>query len=85
MLGSTKRRIIKDKNSENDFHLEFTEVILFHCNFVNNSYKENLKVLFTFVPNKSFGPLLKVSQNLLYFWRCVIQSCLILKFTDQNF
>ena len=36
LLGSTKNKITKDKNGENVPYLEFTEVILVHCNIVNN-------------------------------------------------
>ena len=38
LLGSTKNKITKDKNSENLSHLEITEVVLVHCNIVNNNY-----------------------------------------------
>ena len=38
LLGSTKNEITKDKNSENLSHLEITEVVLVHCNIVNNDY-----------------------------------------------
>ena len=38
LLGSTKRKIAKNKNSENVPHLEITEILLIHCNIVNNSY-----------------------------------------------
>ena len=38
LLGSTKNKITKDKNGENEPHLEITEVVLVHCNFVNNYY-----------------------------------------------
>ena len=37
LLGSTKSKIKKDKNDENMRHLEITEVVLIHCNIVNNS------------------------------------------------
>ena len=37
LLGSTKSKITKDKNSENLPHLEITEVELIHCNIVNNN------------------------------------------------
>ena len=57
LLGSTKNEITKDKNSENVPHLEITEVILVHCNIVNNNYQQDLKVFYTFVPNKPFGSL----------------------------
>ena len=39
LLGSTKKKITKDKNGENVPHLEITEVVLVHCNIVNNDYQ----------------------------------------------
>ena len=36
LLGSSKNKITKDKNGENVPHLEITEVVLVHCNIVNN-------------------------------------------------
>ena len=36
LLGSTENKITKDKNGENVPHLEITEVVLLHCNIVNN-------------------------------------------------
>ena len=36
LLGSTKSKINKDKNSENVPHLDITEVILVHWNIANN-------------------------------------------------
>ena len=38
-LGSTKSKVIKDKNGENLLHLEITEVVLIHCNIVNKHYQ----------------------------------------------
>ena len=38
LLGSTKSNKAKDKHSENVFYLEIIEVVLIHCNVVNNSY-----------------------------------------------
>ena len=55
LLRSTKSKVAKDKNNENLPHLEITEVILFHCNVVNNGYQHGSRVLYSFVPNKSFG------------------------------
>ena len=60
ILGSTKSKITKDENGENVSHLEITEVILFYCNIVKNDYQEDSRVLYTFVPNKSFGQLLDI-------------------------
>ena len=39
LLGSTKKDITKDENGENVPYLEIAEVLLMHCNVVNNSYK----------------------------------------------
>ena len=61
LLGSTKNKITKDKNGENVPHLEITEVILVHCNIVNNDYQQDSRVLSVFVPNKPFGSLLEIS------------------------
>ena len=63
LLGSTKNKITKDKNGENVPHLEITEVILVHCNIVNNDYQQDLRVLYTFVPNKPFGSLIEISST----------------------
>ena len=38
LLGSTKSKITKYKNGENVPRLEITEVVLVHCNTVNNCY-----------------------------------------------
>ena len=52
LLGSTKSKISKDKNGEKLPYIEIIEVVLIHCNVVNNSYQQNSRVLHTFVPNK---------------------------------
>ena len=38
LLGSIENKITKDKNGESVPHLEITEVVLVHCNIVNNDY-----------------------------------------------
>ena len=63
LLGSTKDTIDTDKNSENVPRLENVEVVLVHCNLVNNSYQQHSRVLFTFVPNKQFGQLISISPH----------------------
>ena len=62
LLGSTKNKLTKDKNGENVLHLEITEVVLIHCNIVNNGYQQDSK-LYTFVPSKPFGSLLEISPT----------------------
>ena len=44
LLGSTKSKINKDENGENVLHLKITEVILVHCNIVNNNYQQDSRV-----------------------------------------
>ena len=63
LLGSTKSKITKDENGENVPHLEMTEGVLVHCNIVNNNYQQDSRVLYTFIPNESFGQLLDVSPK----------------------
>ena len=41
--------INKDKNGENVSC--FTEVVLVHCNIVNNDYQCNSRILYTFIPD----------------------------------
>ena len=58
LLGSTKNKITKEKNGETVLHLEIGEVVLVHCDIVNNDYQQDSRVLYTFVPNKPLGSLL---------------------------
>ena len=53
---------------------EITEVVLIHCNIVNNYYEQDLGVLYTFVPNKSFVPLLDISPKNFIFLKILIQN-----------
>ena len=80
VLGSTKRKISKNENGENMPYLEFTEVVVIHCNFVNNSYQQNSRVLYTFVPNKLFGQLLDISPKNFIFLKCFTQNFHILTY-----
>ena len=61
--GSTESKITKDKNGENVPYLEVAEEVLVHCNLVNNDYQQDSRILFTFVPNKTFGSLLEISPT----------------------
>ena len=44
-------------------HLEVVELVLVHCNLVNNDYQQISRILYTFVPNKTFGSLLEISSK----------------------
>ena len=63
LLRSTKSKITKDENGENVPHLGITEVILDHCNIVNNDYQHDSRVLYTIFSNKSFDQLLDISPK----------------------
>ena len=86
LLESTENKITKDKNGENVPHLEITEVILVHCNIVNNDYQQDSRVLYTFVPNKLFGSLLEISPTNHIFLKTFNSEYDEIKvwFTDQN-
>ena len=47
LLGSTKNKITTDKNGENVPYLEITEVVLVHCDIVNNNYQQDSRVLYS--------------------------------------
>ena len=67
LRASTKSKISKDKNNEIVPYLKITEVVLIHCNVVNNSYQQNSKVLYTFISNKSFNQLSDISpENFIF-------------------
>ena len=58
-----------------------------HCNVVTNSYQLNSRVLYTFVPNKSFGQLLDISPENFIFLKVFDSEFLYIEvwFADQNF
>ena len=45
-------KITKTKNGENVTNLEITQIVLVQCNILTNDYQQDLRVLYTFVPNK---------------------------------
>ena len=67
-------------------HLEITEVVLVHCNIVNNDYQQYSRVLYTFVPNIPFGNLLEISPTYHTFLKTFNseQDEIEIWFTDQN-
>ena len=75
LFESTKSTITKNENGENMIYLEITEAILILCSIAKNSYQQNSRVFYTFVPNKSFGQLLDIS----------LENSLFLKTFDSEF
>ena len=87
LLGSNENKITKNKNGgENLPHLKITEVVLVHCNIVNNDYQQDSKVLYTLVRNNSFGQLLDISPKNFIFLKTFDSefSYIEVWLTDQN-
>ena len=86
LLGTTESKINKDKNGENVPHLHVVELVLVHCSLVNNDYQQHSRILFTFVPNKSFGSLLEISPTNHVFLKTFNSEFQKVKvwFTDQT-
>ena len=78
--------LIETKMKKGVPKLEYAEVVLVHCNLVNNSYQKASKVIVTFVPNKQFGQLITISPHL----STMLKTCsaefqsIELWFTDQD-
>ena len=85
LLGSTESKITKDQNGKNVPYLEITEVVLIHCNVLDNRNQQNSRVLYSFVPNKSFGQLLDVSPKNFIFLIDSEFSYFEVWFTNQNY
>ena len=85
LLGSAKKDVDKDKDSEKVPKLESVEVVLGHCNLVKNDYQHTSKFLFTFAPNKQFGHLINISPHSLTMMNAVHTEFYSVKvwFTDQ--
>ena len=86
LLGSSSNTIDSVKNSELVPKLESVDLVLVHCNVVNNSYQQASKVLFTFVANKKYGQLITVSPETLIMLKTVNTEFSFIKiwFTDQD-
>ena len=83
LLGSTKKDVDSNKNSENVPKLESVEVVLVHCNLVKNDYQHTSK--FSFVRNKRFEQLINISQHSLTMMNTVNNEFSFVEvwFTDQ--
>ena len=86
LLGSSKSKITKDENGEDVPNLEVVEVVLVHCNLVNNDYQQESRILYTFIPNKTFGSLFEISPKNHVFLKIFNSEFREIKvwFTDQK-
>ena len=85
LLRSTKSQITKNKNSENVLHLKIAQVVLIYCNIVKSIYHHDSRVLYTFVPNRSYGQFFGISPK-YYILKNINSECSYFEvwFTDQN-
>ena len=85
-MRSTKSKTTKDEKGKKVSYLEITEVILAHCNIVNNNYHEGSRVLYTFALNKAFVQLLDILPKYVIFLKTFNSefSYFEVWFTDQN-
>ena len=67
ILGSTKSKITKNENGENVPRLEITEVVLIHCNVVNNSYQQIQEFCIHFVLQNRLVNYYVSHLKILYF------------------
>ena len=86
LLGSADNKITKDKDGENVPRSEAVELVLVHCNRVDNDYQQDSRILYAFVPNKAFGSLLEISPTNRVFLRTFNSEFQEIKiwFTDQT-
>ena len=86
LLASIKTKMTKDEHGKNVPHLYIIEVVLVHCNIVYNDYQEDLRVLYSFVSNKSFGQLLDILPENFIFLKTFDSEFSYIEewFTDQN-
>ena len=93
MLTSEKQKLLsdgpiidEDKVSKNVPQLDKVEYVLLHCNIVENDYLQNSKLLYEFVPDKTFGQLISVKPPV--FIQCKTSDTIFdyieIWFTDQN-
>ena len=59
------RDVDQGKGGDDVPKLESFEVVLVHCNLVNNTYLQTSKVLFIFVPNKQLGQSATIAPHSL--------------------
>ena len=67
LLGSTENKITKDKKGENVPHLEIAELLLVHCNLVNNDYQQNREYYIHLLQTNHLVVCYKFHQQIISF------------------
>ena len=86
LLESTKKDVDQDKDGKNVPKLESADVVLVHCNLVNNNYQQASNVSFTSEPNKQLYQLINISPHSLTMLNTTNTEFSFVEvwFTDQN-
>ena len=93
LLTNERMRLLGDgpivdatKNGENVPRLEIVRNVFVFCNFIQNAYLQDSKLLFYFVPNSRSGSLLSIIPQVLKY--CDTDDSIFdyieISFTDQN-
>ena len=82
LLGSTQKVVHQDKDGKDVPKLESVEVVLVHCNLVNNNYQQASKVLL-YQTNNLFNTIVRHSLTVLN-TRNTEFSSIEIWFPDQN-
>ena len=86
LLVSAKYKISKDENGEYITHLEVVDVVLVHCNLVNNDYHRSSSIIYSFVPINVLGNILNIELKNDIFLKTFNSESKEIKvwFTDHN-
>ena len=86
LLGSSKKETDQDKDGELVPKIENVDVVLIHCNVVNNTHQQKSRVLYSFVPAKQFDQLINVEPKSLIMLKTTGAefSFIEIWFTNQN-
>ena len=60
LLGSAESKVTKVKTVKKVPRLEVFELVLVHCNLLNNDYQQDSRISYAFVPINTFGSLLEM-------------------------
>ena len=62
-LGFSVNKVTGTGNGDKVPQLETVQTVLVHCNLVDNDYQRDSMILYSFVPDKSFGNILSIQPS----------------------
>ena len=86
LLGVSEKVVKGEVNGDLVPQLETVQTVLVHCNLVDNEYQQDSNILYSFVPDKSFGGILSVHPTEFIFLKCYMSEFdhIEIRFTDQD-